>query len=110
MNQVWNQLNIPNIQGNGKPKYHILTSYDTTMFFVRGEGPEEDTLYYSPVYYVEKDHSPLFKVYLFIAHALGGLEGPGLTLPSVNTEWWSGRYSIDNQNQDEWSGINPRFV
>ena len=64
----------------------ILTSSESTTFFVRGTGSTEDTLFMSPNFTCF--NCPILAAFCWMALATGELSLSDLDLPEVDEEWW----------------------
>ncbi|KAH9918150.1 uncharacterized protein B0H18DRAFT_1032226 [Fomitopsis serialis] len=74
--QVWTQMVVEECH------LAVLSSEDITIFFARGKGENQDTLYLSPPY--TKDRCPLYAVYCWFAVAYGLAD---LKLPDPVVKW-----------------------
>lgn len=70
--------------GPNEEQLGILTSYHSTIFFVR----KGDTMWFSRVYDVTSaDSQTLMAMFTFVGKALGKLKS-NFVLPTPDTQWW----------------------
>ncbi|GBE89712.1 hypothetical protein BKA93DRAFT_833548 [Sparassis latifolia] len=79
--QVWTQMVVENCD------LGILSTSTSTIFFARGRGTNNDTLYMSPTY--RSDDCPIFAVFCWFAVAAGVFSFDSLDLPDPKTDWWT---------------------
>jgi len=86
--------------------YAILSSFRSTFFFVK----TGDTLYMSRAY--QRQDTPIFATFCFVALALGLIGSEELLLPVVTTDWWPHAVNVDKNPRagvDTRSGLTLTF-
>ncbi|GJE90083.1 hypothetical protein PsYK624_062060 [Phanerochaete sordida] len=89
----------------------ILSTFASTMFFVRGTGENDDTFYYSSILNSAVDPVLLYAV-AFFADAMGILKKSSLNLGKADTSWWSEKaFEVQiPKGSKPWSGVCPNHL